>query len=54
MWIGVNSTILKNVEIGDNSMIAACTLINKNVEENTIIGSVNGQKILNNDFLWER
>lgn len=54
VWVGVNSTILKNVEIGDNSMIAAGTLVNKNVDENTIIGSVNGQKILNNDFLWER
>lgn len=54
VWIGVNSTVLKNVEIGDNSMIAACTLINKNVEGNTIIGSINKQKVLNSDFLWER
>lgn len=54
VWVGVNSTILKNVEIGDNSMIAACTLINKNVDENTIIGSINEQKILNSEFLWER
>ena len=54
VWVGVNSTILKNEEIGDNSMIAACTLINKNVDENTIIGSINEQKILNSEFLWER
>ena len=37
VWIGANVTILKGVKIGDNSVIAANTLVNKNVTSNTLL-----------------
>lgn len=37
VWIGANVTILKGVKIGKNSVIAAGTLVNKDVKENTVI-----------------
>ena len=39
-WIGANVTILDGVEIGDNSIIAAAAVVNKNVEPNSIVGGV--------------
>ena len=39
-WIGANVTILDGVEIGDNSIIAAGAVVNKNVEPNSIVGGV--------------
>lgn len=38
--IGSNSTILQGVTIGDNAIIAADSVITKNVAANTIVGSV--------------
>ena len=39
VWIGCRSTILKGSSIGDNSVIAACTIVNKGFsEENLLIG----------------
>ncbi|MGL4952026.1 MAG: acyltransferase [Mycoplasma sp.] len=40
VWIGSSSTILSNVTIGDNSIIAAGSVVNKNVEPNSIYGGV--------------
>ena len=37
VWIGANVTILKGVTIGDNCVIAAGTLVNKNLLPNSII-----------------
>lgn len=44
-WIGANVTILDGVCIGDNSIIAAGAVINKDVESNTIVGGVPGKMI---------
>lgn len=38
--IGSNSTILQGVTIGDNAIIAADSVVTKNVAANTIVGSV--------------
>ncbi|PPR50201.1 MAG: Galactoside O-acetyltransferase [Alphaproteobacteria bacterium MarineAlpha5_Bin5] len=38
VWIGTQSTILKGVKIGDNSIIGANTLVNKDVPPNSIVG----------------
>lgn len=38
VWIGCNSIILKGVSIGDNSIIAAGSVITKDVEPNTLVG----------------
>lgn len=40
VWIGYGSTILGGVNIGNGSIIAAGSLVNKNVPENTIYGGV--------------
>lgn len=37
VWIGANVTILKGVHIGDNCVIAANTLVSKNIQSNCII-----------------
>lgn len=37
VWIGANCVILKGVTIGDDSIIAAGTIINKDVDCNTIV-----------------
>ena len=40
VWLGSNSTILQGVTIGDNAIIAAGAVVNKDVAENTIVGGV--------------
>ena len=40
VWIGSNSTILAGVKIGDNAVIAAGSVVNKDVEANSIVGGV--------------
>ena len=45
VWIGFNSTILKGVTIGKGSIVAACTLIVKDVPPNVIIAG-NPAKII--------
>lgn len=40
VWIGANATILQGVTIGDNSVVAAGAVVNKDVPANTIVGGV--------------
>jgi virginiamycin A acetyltransferase len=40
VWIGCNSTILRNVEIGDGAVIGANALVNKDVPPYAIVGGV--------------
>ncbi|MDD9148848.1 acyltransferase [Sporolactobacillus sp. CQH2019] len=37
VWIGLNSIILKGVEIGENSIVAAGSVVTKNVPSNTMV-----------------
>lgn len=37
VWIGANCIILKGISIGDNAIIAAGTVINKNVKDNKLV-----------------
>lgn len=39
-WIGANSTILGNVTIGEGTIIAAGSVVNKNCEPNSLYGGV--------------
>lgn len=50
-WIGVRATVLGGVNIGDGSVIGACTLVNKNIESNTLAAGVPAKTIrkLEND-----
>lgn len=36
VWIGANVTILKGVHIGDNSVVAAGTIVTKDIENDTL------------------
>jgi acetyltransferase-like isoleucine patch superfamily enzyme len=37
VWIGMNATILKGVTIGNNSVVAAGSVVTKSVEPNTVV-----------------
>src|SRR5207247_9840370 len=37
VWIGMNAVILKGVTIGENSVVAAGSVVTKNVEPNTVV-----------------
>ncbi len=40
VWIGSNSTIVPGVRIGDGAIIAAGSVVTRNVSENTVVGGV--------------
>ncbi|PYL10054.1 MAG: acyltransferase [Verrucomicrobia bacterium] len=37
VWIGMNAVILKGVTIGENSVVAAGSVVTKSVESNTVV-----------------
>lgn len=37
-WIGAGTTILPGVTVGENAVVAAGTVVTKDVEANTIVG----------------
>jgi len=45
VWIGGNSTILPGVSIGENSIVGAGSLVNKDVEPNSLYVGVPARKI---------
>lgn len=45
VWIGANTTILKGVIIGEGSIIAAGSVVNRDVESYSIYGGVPAKKI---------
>ena len=40
VWIGGRSTLYEDIAVGDSSIIAAGSLVNKNVVPNCIVGGV--------------
>lgn len=40
VWIGAKSVILPGVTIGDNAVVAAGSIVNKDIEANTLVGGV--------------
>lgn len=55
VWIAENSHILKNANIGDNSIIALGTIVTKDVPNNCIVAGNPGKVIKTNiDWLRER
>ena len=40
VWIGANAVILKGVHIGDHAVIAAGSVVNHDVPENTVAGGI--------------
>jgi acetyltransferase-like isoleucine patch superfamily enzyme len=49
-WVAVTA-ILKEVTIGDRSVIAAGAILNKNVPANTLVGGIPA-KVLRNNINW--
>lgn len=47
VWIGSNSTILSGVTIGDNSVIAAGSVVTKDVAPNVVVGGIPAKFIKN-------
>nr|WP_316928873.1 acyltransferase [Nafulsella turpanensis] len=52
VWIGINSTILKGVKIGDGAVIAAGSVVNKDVPPGTLVGGVPA-KVIKEKIEWE-
>lgn len=54
VFIGSNSTILPDVKIGPNAIIAAGSVVTKNVEPNTVVGGNPAKKICTFDEFIEK
>lgn len=54
VWIGANSVILKGVRIGENSIVAANSLITKEIANNTLVGEKAECIILKEQIDWRR
>ena len=52
VWIGKNVTILKGVKIGNNAIIAAGSIVTKDVPNNTLFGG-NPAVIISEGVDWE-
>ena len=37
-WIGAGATILPGITVGENAVVAACAVVTKDVEDNTVVG----------------
>lgn len=53
VWIGKNCTILKGVNIGDNSIVGMSSVVTKNVDSNSIYVGNPARKIKDN-ISWDR
>jgi acetyltransferase-like isoleucine patch superfamily enzyme len=51
VWVGMNATILKGVTIGDGAIIAAGSIVTKDVKANTLVGGVPA-RILKENVEW--
>jgi acetyltransferase-like isoleucine patch superfamily enzyme len=51
VWIGINATILKGVTIGDGAIIAAGSVVTKDVPPRTLVAGVPA-KIIKTDIEW--
>lgn len=52
VWIGTRVTILKGVTIGDNAIIAAGSVVTKNVPNNTVVAGVPA-KVIKTNINWK-
>jgi len=51
VWIGCNSLILKGVTIGEGAVVAAGSVVTKDVKPAVLVGG-NPAKIINEDIYW--
>ena len=53
VWIGTRAMSLKGVKAGDGSIIAAGSIVNKNINSNTIVAGIPAKEVKNNVY-WTR
>lgn len=53
VWIGVGSIVLKGVTIGDGSVVAAGSVVTKDIPENCLVGG-NPAKVIKENIKWEK
>ena len=53
VWIGMNSTILKGVKIGKGAIVAAGSVVTRDVPQNVIVAGVPA-KVIRKDIKWTR
>ena len=51
-WIGLNVMILKGVTIGDGAIVAAGSIVTKDVKERTLVGG-NPARLIHENVAWE-
>jgi acetyltransferase-like isoleucine patch superfamily enzyme len=51
VWIGMNATILKGVNIGDGAVVAAGSVVTRNIPENCLVAGVPA-RIIKNNVRW--
>ena len=54
VWIGANAIILKGVIVGNGSIIAANTVVTKNVEQGVMVGNEKKLCVLKENVRWRR
>ena len=54
VYIGHNSTILRGVTIGENTIVGACSLVNKSLEPNSVYAGVPAKRICSLDEFKEK
>lgn len=53
VWIGQGATILKGVTIGDGAIVAACSLVTKDVPPHSLVGGVPA-KVIKENIKWHK
>ena len=53
VWIGARAMVLKGVEIGNDSIIAAGSIVNKSINSNTIAAGIPAKEVKNKIY-WTR
>ncbi len=54
VWCGMNSLILKGSQIPDNSVIGACSLVNKKFSDKNVIIAGQPAKVIKTSVNWDR
>ena len=54
VYIGRNCTILRGVTIGENTIVGACSLVNKSLEPNSVYAGVPAKKICSLEVFKEK
>lgn len=54
VWLGADSMVLKGVIIGQDSMVAAKTLVNKDIPERSLVTEAQMTSVARNDVNWKR